>query len=64
MASTEGASKTFRVFCGTTAYDVIFFKFQGGKCPLAPTPTGAHNSDERMTIQRAFNATAQYLYEA
>ena len=35
MASAEGASQKFRVFCRTAAYD--FFKFQGGgKCPLAP----------------------------
>ena len=41
-ASADGASEKFRVFCRTQGYDVIFFKFQGGKCP--PPPTGAHVS--------------------
>ena len=37
VASTEGASENFRVFCRTTAYDVIFFQIPGGgKCPGAP----------------------------
>ena len=42
-ASAVGASEKFRVFCGTAAHDVIFFKFQGGGQvpPLAP-PAGAH----------------------
>ena len=43
IASTKGASENFRVFCRTAAYDVIFFKFQGGgKCPPLPPPAGAH----------------------
>ena len=28
--SAEGSSKTPRVFCGRSSYDVIIFKFQGG----------------------------------
>ena len=37
IASAEGASQNFRVICRTAAYDVIFFKFQGGgKCPPCP----------------------------
>ena len=39
IASAEGASENFRAFCRTAAYDVIFFKFQGGG--EAP-PAGAH----------------------
>ena len=45
MASAEGASENFTVFCGTAAdYAMFFFfKFQGGGAidPLAP-PVGTH----------------------
>ena len=45
IASAEGASENVRVFHRRAAYDVIFFKFHGGKCTLyplrAPMPMGA-----------------------
>ena len=42
MASAEGASENFKVFCRTAAYDVIFFQIPGGgSAPLDPT-AGAH----------------------
>ena len=38
MASAEGASKNFKVFCRTAAYDVISFQIPGGGAvpPLTP----------------------------
>ena len=39
MASAEDASESFRIFCGTAAYDVIF-QIPGGKCPSCPPPCG------------------------
>ena len=38
MASAEGASENFKVFCRTAAYDVIFFQIPGGGAvpPLTP----------------------------
>ena len=36
IATAEGASENFKVFCRTAAYDVIFSNSRGGKCPLAP----------------------------
>ena len=41
IASAEGASENFRVFCRTAAYDVIFSNSRGGQVPpLAPPPCG------------------------
>ena len=37
-ASAEGASEKFRAFYRETAYDVIFFKFQGGGHSPPPAP--------------------------
>ena len=42
IASAEGASENVRVFYRRAAYDVIFFKFHGGKVlPLPPPPLRA-----------------------
>ena len=53
MASAEGASENFRVFGRTAAYDIIFFKFQGGgDGATAPPPAGAH---AQLSIKYSFN---------
>ena len=42
--STEGASEKFRVFYrGTSVYDVIIFKFQGGGIRPPAPPADAHD---------------------
>ena len=48
-ASAEGSSENFRVFYTGTAYDVIFFKFQGeGQLPQVAPPPGAYGTNVVM----------------
>ena len=51
----EGANETFRVFCKTAAYDVIFFKLQGWG--QVPSPAGAHDQAFLFSMFRACRFT-------
>ena len=58
MASAEGGSEKFRVFCRTAAYDVLFSNSRGeGEVPPLPSPAGAHGHTS-SSKQRYYSADA------